>query len=69
MTYSSKHPLGLYVVTPLALALAAVSAQAATRVDLQKQDVAQLNRQYAVASATLGASAKPHRSPCGIHRP
>ena len=59
MTYSSKHPLGLYVVTPLALALAAVSAQAATRVDLQRQDVAQLNRQYAVASATLGASAKP----------
>jgi Zn-dependent metalloprotease len=43
-------------VTPLALALAAVSAQAATRVDLQKQDVAAINHQYANASAAIGVT-------------
>ncbi|GAB3315005.1 M4 family metallopeptidase [Luteimonas notoginsengisoli] len=56
MIHSSNHPLALYVVTPLALALAAVSAQAATRVDLQKQDVAALNSQYANASVAIGVS-------------
>ncbi|GAA3917123.1 M4 family metallopeptidase [Luteimonas lutimaris] len=56
MTHSTKHPLGLYVVTPLALALAAVSAQAATRVNLQKQDVAAINSQYAQASTAIGVS-------------
>ena len=56
MTHSTKHPLGLYVVTPLALALAAASAQAATRVDLQKQDVAAINSQYANASVAIGVS-------------
>ena len=56
MTHSSNHPLALFVVTPLALALAAVSAQAATRVDLQKQDVAAINSQYANASVAIGVS-------------
>ena len=56
MTHSTRHPLGLYVVTPLALALAAVSAQAATRVNLQKQDVAAINSQYAQASTAIGVS-------------
>ncbi len=56
MIHSTKHPLGLYVVTPLALALAAASAQAATRVDLQKQDVAAINSQYAHASMAIGVS-------------
>ena len=56
MTHSSKHPLTVLVVTPLALALAAASAQAATRVDLQKQDVAALNSQYAQASVAIGVS-------------
>src|SRR3546814_12225794 len=54
--HSSKHPLAVFVVTPLALALAAASAQAATRVDLQKQDVAALNSQYAKASVAIGVS-------------
>ncbi|MDN5781837.1 MAG: M4 family metallopeptidase, partial [Luteimonas sp.] len=56
MIHSSKHPLALFVVTPLALALMAVSAQAATRVDLQKQDLAALNSQYANASVAIGVS-------------
>src|SRR5690606_27714981 len=56
VTHSSKHPLAVLVVTPLALALAAASAQAATRVDLQKQDVAALNSQYAQASVAIGVS-------------
>src|SRR3546814_1778230 len=54
--HSSKHPLAVFVVTPMALALAAASAQAATRVDLQKQDVAALNSQYAQASVAIGVS-------------
>jgi Zn-dependent metalloprotease len=54
--HSSKHPLALLAVTPLALALAAASAQAATRVDLHKQDVAALNAQYASATVALGVS-------------
>ncbi len=58
MIHSSKHPLGLYVMTPLALALAAIPAQAATRVDLHRQDVAAINAQYARASAVVGANAK-----------
>src|SRR5690606_36106918 len=56
VTHSTRHPLAVLVVTPLALALAAASAQAATRVDLQKQDVAALNSQYAQASVAIGVS-------------
>ena len=56
VTHSTKHPLGFYVVTPLALAIASISAQAATRVDLQKQDAAALNSQYAKASVAIGIS-------------
>lgn len=55
MTDSRKRFLCLVAVSPLAFALAAMSAQAATRVDLHKQDVAQLNRQYATTTATIGA--------------
>src|SRR3546814_14090698 len=54
--HSSKHPLAVFVETPLARALAAAAAQAATRVDLQKQDVAALNSQYAQASVAIGVS-------------
>ncbi|HVI57256.1 MAG TPA: pre-peptidase C-terminal domain-containing protein [Luteimonas sp.] len=56
MIHSSKHPLALIAVTPLALALATASAQAATRVDLHKQDVAALNAQYAGATVAVGVS-------------
>ena len=59
MTDSRKLSLGMMALTPLALSLFAISAQAATRADLQKQDLAQLTRQYKAASATLGATAKP----------
>jgi pseudolysin/vibriolysin len=56
--HSSSRVRCLAVLSPLAFALAAVSAQAATRVDLHKQDVAQLYKQYKAASARLGAPAK-----------
>ncbi|MEP6634659.1 MAG: peptidase M4 family protein, partial [Luteimonas sp.] len=55
---ASKRVRWFVVVSPLALALAALSAQAAERVDLQKRDVAQLNRQYKSAVATTGAPTK-----------
>src|SRR3546814_19954194 len=61
--HSCKHPLAVFVVTPLALAIAAASAQAATRVDLQKQDVAALNSQYAQASVTIGGSKRANLRP------
>ncbi|MFC3552052.1 M4 family metallopeptidase [Lysobacter cavernae] len=52
---SSKHRSRLLVaLSPLALAVTLVPAQAATRVDLHQQDVAQLNRQYRAASAAVG---------------
>ena len=41
-----------------ALALAGTSAQAASLVDLHGQNVAQLNQQYKIASATIGAPTK-----------
>ena len=52
--HSSNHPLALYVVTPLALALAAVSAQAAeTRVDLQSRTWPRSTAQYLAANASM----------------
>ncbi|WP_226470334.1 M4 family metallopeptidase [Luteimonas panaciterrae] len=55
---SRNRSLKLIAVTPLALALSALSAQAANRDDLQKANLAQLNSQYARASASLGVAAK-----------
>ncbi|MDB6163957.1 MAG: hap, partial [Xanthomonadaceae bacterium] len=49
----------LVALTPLAFALVAMSAQAASRVDLHQLDVAQVNHQYALASTSLGAAAQP----------
>jgi len=43
-------------ISPLAVALCAASAQAATRTDLHTQNIAQLNAQYAQAVKTLGAT-------------
>jgi Zn-dependent metalloprotease len=45
----------------LAFALVAASAQAATRTDLHKLDVAQVNHQYVVATATLGHAVQPRQ--------
>ncbi|TWI02658.1 vibriolysin [Luteimonas cucumeris] len=52
----SRQASRLLVLSPLALALSVASVQAANRVDLHQQDVAQLNRQYAAASAAVGRS-------------
>ncbi len=52
----AKRRLLCLTLSPLTLALAAMSAQAATRVDLHTQDVARINSQYRAASATLGAA-------------
>ncbi|HEY0201297.1 MAG TPA: hypothetical protein VGC24_06360, partial [Burkholderiaceae bacterium] len=43
-------------LSPLAIALCATSAQAATRTDLHTQNVTQLNAQYAQAAQSLGAA-------------
>lgn len=43
-------------LSPLTIALCAATAQAATRTDLHKQNVAQLNAQYAQTVQTLGAA-------------
>ncbi|WP_093134870.1 M4 family metallopeptidase [Pseudoxanthomonas sp. GM95] len=43
-------------LSPLAIALCAATASAATRTDLHKQDVTQLNAQYAQAVQSLGAT-------------
>ncbi len=53
--HSSNRHRYLVALTPLAFAVAAMSAQAASRVDLHSLDVAQANHQYALASATVGA--------------
>ena len=56
---SNRHSgKSVIALSPLLLAFAAVSATAATRVDLQKQNVAQLNTQYQTASAKAGGAAK-----------
>jgi Zn-dependent metalloprotease len=54
---SSNRNRGLVALTPLALALVAMSAQAAGRVDLHTLNVSQVSHQYALASASLGAAA------------
>src|SRR4249919_3260958 len=57
--HSSSRNRRLVALTPLALALTAMSAQAATRVDLHAMNVAQVNHQYLVASSHLGAATSP----------
>jgi Zn-dependent metalloprotease len=54
--HSSSRNRHLVALTPLAFAFLAMSAQAATRTDLHKLDVAQVNHQYLLASATVGAA-------------
>jgi len=56
--HSSNRNRHLVALTPLALAFAALSAQAATRVDLHALNVAQVNHQYAAASSHLGVAAQ-----------
>ena len=58
MEHSSSRNRHLVALTPLALAFAAMSAQAATRVDLHALNVAQVNHQYAAASSHLGIAAQ-----------
>ena len=58
MKLNRHRATSVIALSPLLLAFAAVSANAATRVDLQKQNVAQLNAQYQVASAKAGGVAK-----------
>ena len=55
--HSSNRHRYLVALTPLAFALTAMSAQAATRVELHSLDVAQVNHQYSMASASVGAPA------------
>ena len=55
-----KTRICLLAVSPLALALTALSAQAANRVDLHQKNVAQINQQYATATASrVGIAAEP----------
>jgi Zn-dependent metalloprotease len=56
--HSSSRNRNLVALTPLALAFVAMSAQAATRVDLHTLNVAQVNHQYAAASSRLGVAAQ-----------
>ena len=56
MTHSKKRSLALVAMTPLALACMAMSAHAATRVNLHQQDVSTLNSQHANASVAIGVS-------------
>ncbi len=58
MIHSNRRSLQLITLSPLTLALAMVSAQAATRVDLHSQNVALLNSQYKLAATSTGAPAK-----------
>ena len=56
--HSSTRNRHLVALSPLAFAFAAMSAQAATRVDLHTLNVAQVNHQYAAASNHLGLAAQ-----------
>src|SRR4051812_48362961 len=58
VTHSSSRNRHLVALSPLAFAFAAMSAQAATRVDLHTLNVAQVNHQYAAASSHLGIAAQ-----------
>jgi len=54
--HSRKRSLQLIALSPLAIACMAMSAQAANRVDLHRQDIARINSQYATASTAVGVS-------------
>jgi pseudolysin/vibriolysin len=58
MLQSPYRSLCLLALSPLALALSAGAAGAATRVDLHQQNVAHVNQQARAALSTLGATAK-----------
>ena len=58
MTQSNRRTLHLLTLTPIALALAAASAQAATRSDLHDQNVSLLNSQYKLATKATGMPAQ-----------
>lgn len=55
--HRSSRVRSLAVLSPLAFALAALSAQAATHVNLHQQDGARLYKQYRAASARIGMPA------------
>src|SRR5690606_21769197 len=56
VSHSKKHSLALVAMTPLALACLAMSAQAATRVNLHQQDVSAINARHANANIAIGVS-------------
>ncbi|CAN5335475.1 hypothetical protein BH11PSE14_BH11PSE14_13610 [soil metagenome] len=58
MTHSNRRTLQVLALSPLALAFAMASAQAANRTDLHAQNVSLLNSQYKLASATSGMPAQ-----------
>ncbi|MGH8051872.1 MAG: peptidase M4 family protein, partial [Arenimonas sp.] len=58
MKLNRHRVTSVIALSPLMFAFAAISANAATRVDLQKQSVVQLNTQYQTASAKAGGVAK-----------
>ncbi len=55
--HSSSRVRSLAVLSPLAFALAAMSAQAATHVNLHEQDAGHMYKQYRAAAARIGAPA------------
>ncbi len=56
-----KHPLRLFAITPLAFACAALSAQAATKVDLHRENIAQLNAGPSASVAAVGVLKQPEQ--------
>ena len=58
MTHNNRRSIQLIALSPLALALAMASANAATRTDLHSQNVSLLNSQYKLAAAATGTPAK-----------
>jgi len=58
MKLNRQRATSIIALSPLVLAFAVVSANAATRVDLQKQNVTQLSTQYQIASNKAGGVAK-----------
>ncbi len=58
--HSSSRVRRIAVLTPLAFAMAVVSAQAATRVDLHGANLAQLKQQYSQGIAANGTPAMAH---------
>ena len=58
MIHSNRRTLQVLALSPLTLALAMASAQAATRTDLHDQNVSLLNSQYKLAAAQGGMPAQ-----------